>query len=241
MVAEVVKAYLHHRRLPPLFFWRDRTGHEIDLLIEESGRLYPVEIKSSHTMSPELLDGLLWGTNLAGLPANTATLVYGGTDALIRTDMAVRPWFAIWRGGGPNAPPQILQFQCAGSGRPTRSPVPSALCPAQGFSAPDPARALRSASNSLSRNGRTRLSGVVVLATLLSWLMQFIPPFRKRIIHPWPALGTRIHHGGGLRGSAFVSSRQTKHLPSCLQSRIDLQQAWPEDSIIQYPFTPAQW
>jgi hypothetical protein len=46
-------------------------------------------------MSPDMLDGLLWWTKLAGLPPNTATLVYGGTDAFIRKDVAVRPWFAI--------------------------------------------------------------------------------------------------------------------------------------------------
>jgi len=95
VVAEVVKSYLHHRRTPPLFFWRDRTGHEIDLLIEESGLLYPVEIKSGHTMSSDMLDGLLWWTKLAGLPPKTATLIYGGADAFTRTDVAVRPWFAI--------------------------------------------------------------------------------------------------------------------------------------------------
>jgi hypothetical protein len=95
VVAEIAKSYLHHRRTPPLFFWRDRTGHEIDLLIEESGLLYPVEIKSSHTLSPDMLDGLLWWTKLAGLPPNTATLVYGGVDAFTRRDVAVRPWFAI--------------------------------------------------------------------------------------------------------------------------------------------------
>jgi uncharacterized protein len=33
VVAEVAKAYLHHRRTLPIFFWRDRPGHEIDLLI----------------------------------------------------------------------------------------------------------------------------------------------------------------------------------------------------------------
>ena len=28
--------------LPPLFFWRDRTGHEVDLLLDEGGKLFPV-------------------------------------------------------------------------------------------------------------------------------------------------------------------------------------------------------
>ena len=69
VVAEVAKAYLHHRRTPPLFFWRDRTGHEIDLLIDEAGKLFPVEIKSSQTVSGDMLDGLKWWLNLAGQPA----------------------------------------------------------------------------------------------------------------------------------------------------------------------------
>jgi len=95
VVAEVAKAYLHHRRTPPLFFWRDRTGHEVDLLIEEANLLYPVEIKSGNTMSPDMLDGLLWWTDLAGLPPDVATLVYGGDEIFEQKNVAVRPWFAV--------------------------------------------------------------------------------------------------------------------------------------------------
>jgi len=95
VVAEVAKAYLHHRRTPPLFFWRDRTGHEVDLLIEKATLLYPVEIKSGNTMSPDMLDGLLWWAKLAGLPPDAATLIYGGDDAFTRNKVAVRPWFSV--------------------------------------------------------------------------------------------------------------------------------------------------
>jgi uncharacterized protein len=95
VVAEVAKAYLHHRRTPPLFFWRDRTGHEVDLLIEKATLLYPVEIKSGNTMSPDMLDGLLWWANLAGVPSDTGTLVYGGNEAFTRNKVPVRPWFAV--------------------------------------------------------------------------------------------------------------------------------------------------
>ena len=50
VVAEVMKAYRHHRLQPPVYFWRDRTGHEIDLLIEHDSEPYPVEIKSGETV-----------------------------------------------------------------------------------------------------------------------------------------------------------------------------------------------
>jgi len=95
VVAEIAKAYLHHRRPAPLFFWRDRTGHEIDLLIEAGEALFPVEIKSAQTHSAEMLEGLLWWTKLAGVPAGSATLVYAGHEAFTRRDIAVRPWFAV--------------------------------------------------------------------------------------------------------------------------------------------------
>lgn len=95
VIAEVAKAYLHHRRTPPLFFWRDRTGHEIDLLIEEADKLFPVEIKSSQTVSGDMLDGLQWWLSLSGQPAQSATLVYAGGEAFTRARISVRPWFAV--------------------------------------------------------------------------------------------------------------------------------------------------
>lgn len=58
IVSEVAKAYLHHRQEPPIYFWRDRTGHEVDLIIEEGGRLYPVEIKSGRTATGDMLEPL---------------------------------------------------------------------------------------------------------------------------------------------------------------------------------------
>lgn len=95
MVAETAKAYLHHRRIPPLFFWRDQSGHEIDLLIEDADRLYPVEIKSGLTLSSDMTDNLLWWTTLTGQPPETATLVYGGDQHASRRGVTVRPWFSL--------------------------------------------------------------------------------------------------------------------------------------------------
>lgn len=45
---EILKSCYHHgRSRPSLFFYRDRDQREIDLVIEESGKLYPVEFKKS--------------------------------------------------------------------------------------------------------------------------------------------------------------------------------------------------
>jgi hypothetical protein len=61
----------------------------------EAGTLFPVEIKSSQTVSGDMLDGLKWWLNLSAVPAKSAALVYGGEEAFTRTQIAVRPWFAV--------------------------------------------------------------------------------------------------------------------------------------------------
>jgi len=95
VMAETAKAFRHHRRIPPLYFWRDRTGHEVDLVIEEAGQLFPVEIKSGQTVTTDMLAGLRWWCDLSGRALETATLVHGGADSYTRGGVAVRPWFGV--------------------------------------------------------------------------------------------------------------------------------------------------
>lgn len=47
VVSEILKSFTNEGIEPPLYFYRDSSGIEIDLLIENDGILYPVEIKSS--------------------------------------------------------------------------------------------------------------------------------------------------------------------------------------------------
>lgn len=95
VIGEVAKTYWHHRRTPPIYFWRDQTGHEVDLLIDEGARLYPVEIKSGATFAPDMLAPLRWWSALAGADAGTATLVYAGADAFTHTGIDIRPWWSV--------------------------------------------------------------------------------------------------------------------------------------------------
>ncbi len=94
-VAEVAKAYYHHRRQPALYFWRDLTGHEVDLLIEEGRELLAVEFKSTQTVTSDLLDTLRWWQQTSRQPAESACLLYGGDERYTRHDFAVLPWFAV--------------------------------------------------------------------------------------------------------------------------------------------------
>jgi len=45
VVSEIIKSYYNSGRRPPIYFYRDSDGGEIDLIVEENGTLYPCEIK----------------------------------------------------------------------------------------------------------------------------------------------------------------------------------------------------
>lgn len=49
VVSEILKSFTNAGREPPLYFYRDSDSVEIDLLIEDNGKLYPVEIKATST------------------------------------------------------------------------------------------------------------------------------------------------------------------------------------------------
>ena len=51
VLGEILKGYRHNGRAANLFFYRDRDGNAVDLIIEQDDRLYPIEIKKTATPS----------------------------------------------------------------------------------------------------------------------------------------------------------------------------------------------
>ena len=49
VISEILKSYYHNGKNPQLSFFRDSDKNEIDLLIYQDGKYYPVEIKKHGT------------------------------------------------------------------------------------------------------------------------------------------------------------------------------------------------
>jgi predicted AAA+ superfamily ATPase len=45
VVSEIIKSYWHNGKRPNIYYYRDKDKREIDVLLEENGVLYPIEIK----------------------------------------------------------------------------------------------------------------------------------------------------------------------------------------------------
>lgn len=78
---------------PPLFFWRDSQGHEVDLMIENGEELFPVEIKSGQTVNGSMFDGLNYWRKLSG--AEKGMLCYRGNESYDRNGFSVRAWDTV--------------------------------------------------------------------------------------------------------------------------------------------------
>ena len=93
VVSELVKAFAARRREPPLSWWRDAAGREIDVLIDAGGRIVPLEVKSGRTVPADAVDTLAWWTAIPGNPNRGGVLVHGGTDHLDFRGFRVLPWY----------------------------------------------------------------------------------------------------------------------------------------------------
>jgi hypothetical protein len=95
VISELLKARYNAGETSNLYFWRDRSGHEVDLLIDHGTHLSPLEIKSGQTINKDYFKGLKFWKKLAGETAGKAWLVYGGNTRQIRSDVTVLPWYEI--------------------------------------------------------------------------------------------------------------------------------------------------
>ena len=91
--SELQKMFLHQGERPPVYFWRDSRGHEVDFVVDLVSRRIPIEAKSGLTVAGDALDGLDRYLALSRDPAGL--LVYGGDEARPRGRHHLMPWWAL--------------------------------------------------------------------------------------------------------------------------------------------------
>jgi predicted AAA+ superfamily ATPase len=94
VVVEFLKRRYNRGKLNNLFFWRDNSGNEIDLLLQIDNQRMPVEIKSGQTISNDSFKGILFWNKLTNQEGGI--LIYGGDMMQKRSNgITVVPLHAI--------------------------------------------------------------------------------------------------------------------------------------------------
>src|SRR5262249_14229517 len=92
VLSEIIKTVLAQGQRPNLYFWRDHLGTEIDGVLEKSGHLQALEIKSGSTIVADFLENLEKWQKIANQPAADCYLIYGGDSNHLRKNMNIFPW-----------------------------------------------------------------------------------------------------------------------------------------------------
>lgn len=95
VVSDLLKNFLNRGREADLYFWRDSTGHEIDVVIDRGLERIAVEIKSSQTVAEDFFSGIDFWRKLVGDPEAPSALVYGGDRTYRRSGVSVHTWLDL--------------------------------------------------------------------------------------------------------------------------------------------------
>jgi len=95
IISETIKGYYNKGEEPPLYFWQDAKGHEIDMIVDEGTYLYPAEVKSSSTFNSEFIKHMNY---FVGLQKNKpkkdflGECYYGGSETFEFKGFNIKSW-----------------------------------------------------------------------------------------------------------------------------------------------------
>jgi uncharacterized protein len=96
VISEFYKRIYHTAEIPPLYFWRDKTGNEIDLLVDFGNKLYPVEIKASRTYSASFKDNISKWLELKDNVQTEGLILFNGEGVMgSLSNIPAVPWWQL--------------------------------------------------------------------------------------------------------------------------------------------------
>ena len=96
VVAEIIKSYYNKGELrPPIYYYRDKDKKEIDLIIEQNGTLYPIEIKKSANPNKSMIENfeVLKNVNDKKIGDGGVICMYDNVVNLDENNRAIPFWY----------------------------------------------------------------------------------------------------------------------------------------------------
>lgn len=91
VISELLKSRFNAGLIDNLYYFRDNTGNEIDVICDHGQTLTPVEIKSGRTITSDFFKGLRFFAKLTE-NINRSCLVYGGDGSYTREGVEIVGW-----------------------------------------------------------------------------------------------------------------------------------------------------
>jgi len=92
IISEIVKHRYNQGLDSNIYFWKDKTGHEIDCLFERGNRLIAIEIKAGKTPAEDYFKNLSYWNKLSEGEVQDTFVVYGGEHSQKRSRGNILSW-----------------------------------------------------------------------------------------------------------------------------------------------------
>jgi predicted AAA+ superfamily ATPase len=92
IIAELLKQRFNRGFTPDLYFWRDNTGMEIDVVQEDGNTLTAIEIKSGKTFSSEFIESLAKWIKFSEEKPEHCMVIYTGNLELTHQGIKIVSW-----------------------------------------------------------------------------------------------------------------------------------------------------
>lgn len=100
VIAELLKCRYNSGLKSNLYFWRDKHGHEVDVLMDGADKIKAVEIKSGTTITNDYFTGVKYYSGLFSEDSVDTYVVYGGNKKQKREGVNVLGWKYLQKGLG---------------------------------------------------------------------------------------------------------------------------------------------
>ncbi len=78
VLSEIVRTLVHRGEEPRVHFWRTSDGHEVDMIVEDHGKLVPIEVKLSSTPAPGMAAGIIKLREILGGKVRDGYVIHPG-------------------------------------------------------------------------------------------------------------------------------------------------------------------
>ena len=96
LVIDLLKQRFNNGLQDNLYYWRDKTGNELDVLVDNASTLTAIEIKAGATISGDYKKGLLYFKDIAKAQKVEMELYYTGTSIQNRSNgIKIKRWNSI--------------------------------------------------------------------------------------------------------------------------------------------------
>lgn len=96
IVSECYKRFYSLGEIPPLYFWRDQSGNEIDLMIFNGRQGFPIEVKLARSFNEDFKKSIERWLQLDKNKAKEGEIIYCGEHAVhIHDPISAIPWFTL--------------------------------------------------------------------------------------------------------------------------------------------------